>query len=144
MKPTSTGVPPTPHPTELAATIAAARIGWPGQRLAVVFQPHRYSRTQALFDEFSRVLSDADLLVLTDVYAAGEAAIDGVDSGALCQSIRARGKVDPVLIHRVADLLGELPAILEDGDLVLLLGAGSIEQVAQQLRDSAPQKEAPA
>ena len=129
------------HPTELAATIAAARNGWPEHRLVVVFQPHRYSRTAALFDEFSRVLSDADLLVLTDVYAAGEAVIDGADSAALCQSIRARGKVDPVLIHGVADLLEELPAILENGDLVLLLGAGSIEQVAQQLRDGAPAKE---
>jgi UDP-N-acetylmuramate--alanine ligase len=132
------------HPTELAATLAAARNGWPGRRQVVVFQPHRYSRTHDLFDEFSRVLSDADLLVLTDIYAAGETAIDGVDSGALCQSIRTRGKVDPVLIHKVTDLLEELPAILEEGDLVLLLGAGSIEQVAQQLRDGVPATGAPA
>jgi UDP-N-acetylmuramate--alanine ligase len=123
------------HPTEIAATIEAARSGWPGQRLVVVFQPHRYSRTQDLFDDFTRVLSDADLLVITDIYAAGESPIDGIDSAALCKSIRARGMVDPVLIHEVGDLLEELPELLGDGDLVLLMGAGSIERIAQQLRD---------
>jgi UDP-N-acetylmuramate--alanine ligase len=123
------------HPTELAATLAAARAGWPKQRLIAVFQPHRFTRTRDLFDEFSRVLSDADGVVLTDVYPAGEAPIIGADSAALCQSIRVRGKVDPVLIHRVEDLLDELPDLLQDGDLVLLLGAGSIEQAAQRLRE---------
>jgi UDP-N-acetylmuramate--alanine ligase len=123
------------HPTEVAATIDAARSGWPDRRIVVVFQPHRFSRTQDLFDDFSRVLSDADLLVLTDVYAAGETPIEGVDSAALCTSIRARGMVDPVLIHEVDDLSRELPDVLEDGDLVLLMGAGSIGQVAQQLRE---------
>jgi UDP-N-acetylmuramate--alanine ligase len=132
------------HPTEIAATMEAARTGWPGQRLVVVFQPHRFSRTHDLFDEFSRVLSAADLLVLTDIYAAGEDPVDGIDSAALCQSIRARGKVDPVLVHRVGDLLHDLPAVLEEGDLVLLLGAGSIERVAQQLRDGRPAQEATA
>lgn len=124
------------HPTEIAVTMTAARDGWPGQRLVVVFQPHRYSRTRDLFDDFSRVLSDADVLVLTEIYAAGEAAIDGIDSRALCQSIRARGKVNPVL---VPDIDGILPALLDlvrDDDLVLLMGAGSIEQIAQSLRDS--------
>ncbi|NIP17751.1 MAG: UDP-N-acetylmuramate--L-alanine ligase, partial [Xanthomonadales bacterium] len=86
--------------------------------------------------EFSRVLSDADLLVLTDIYPAGEPPVEGIDSAALCQSVRARGRVDPVLIHDVNDLLGELPDLLEEGDLVLLMGAGSIEQVAQRLRDA--------
>jgi UDP-N-acetylmuramate--alanine ligase len=126
------------HPTEIAATMAAARDGWPEQRLVVVFQPHRYSRTQDLFDDFSRVLSDADLVVLTEVYAAGEAAIDGVDSRALCQSIRARGKIDPVLVPDVDDVLPALEDLLLEDDLVLLLGAGSIESLAQKLRDSDP------
>jgi UDP-N-acetylmuramate--alanine ligase len=101
----------------------------------VVFQPHRFSRTQDLFDDFSRVLSGADLVVLTEVYAAGEAPIDGVDSRALCQSIRARGQVDPVLVPGVEDIIPTLENLVLDGDLVLLMGAGSIESVAQELRD---------
>lgn len=124
------------HPSELEVTIAAAREGWPDKRIIAVFQPHRYTRTFRLFDEFSRVLSTADVVVLTDIYAAGEARIEGVDSAALCNSIRARGKVNPVLIGDISNLPSSLPAILKDGDLVLLLGAGSIGQVAQDLRDS--------
>ena len=90
------------HPSELEATIAAARQGWPERRIIAVFQPHRYTRTADLFDEFSRVLSNADLVVLTDIYPAGEASIEGIDSAALCHSIRARGEVDPVLIADVS------------------------------------------
>ena len=123
------------HPSELSATLAAARAGWPGRRLVVVFQPHRYSRTRDLFDEFSQVLATADAVVLTDVYAAGEEPIAGIDSGSLCQSIRARGRVNPVLVSNVYDIPRELPAMLEDGDLVLLLGAGNIGQVAQGIRE---------
>jgi UDP-N-acetylmuramate--alanine ligase len=123
------------HPSELSATIAAARAGWPECRIVVVFQPHRYSRTRDLFDEFSQVLASGDAVVLTDVYAAGEEPIAGIDSGALCQSIRARGRVNPVLVSNVNDLPRELPAMLEDGDLVLLLGAGNIGQVAQGIRE---------
>lgn len=124
------------HPSELAATIAAAREGWPDRRIVAVFQPHRFTRTARLFDEFSRVLSEADVVVLTDIYPAGEASIEGVDSAALCSSIRARGKVNPVLIPEVTDLRSSLTALLSDGDLVLLMGAGSIEQQAQKMRDS--------
>jgi UDP-N-acetylmuramate--alanine ligase len=123
------------HPSELAATMNAARSGWPGSRIVTVFQPHRFSRTHDLFDEFSQVLADSDFLVLTDIYPAGEQAIDGVDSGALCQSIRARGRVNPVLISDVFDLRRELPSMLEDGDLVLLLGAGNIGQIAGDIRE---------
>ena len=123
------------HPSELDATLTAAREGWPEKRLVTVFQPHRYSRTRDLFDEFSQVLAASDIVVLTDIYPAGEEPIDGIDSGALCQSIRARGRINPILISDVNDLPAELPAILEDGDLVLLLGAGSIGQVAQQIRE---------
>ena len=124
------------HPSELEATIAAARTGWPENRIVAVFQPHRYTRTANLFDEFSRVLSEADIVVLTDIYSAGESAIEGVDSAALCKSIRARGKVDPILVHDVEELSTSLPPLLQDGDLVLLMGAGSIEQVAHELRDT--------
>jgi UDP-N-acetylmuramate--alanine ligase len=124
------------HPSEIEATIAAARNGWPDKRIVVVFQPHRYTRTADLFDEFSRVLSAADVVVLTDIYSAGEASIEGIDSAALCSSIRARGEVDPVLVPDVTQLTRSLPALLQDGDLLLLLGAGSIDQVAQELRDS--------
>ena len=124
------------HPTEIEATMAAARGGWPGQRIVVVFQPHRYSRTRDLFDDFSRVLSEPDLVVLTEIYAAGETPIDGVDSRALCQSIRARGKVDPVFIPEVDEVFEALEDLLLDDDLVMLMGAGSIEKIAQQLREA--------
>ncbi len=124
------------HPAELEATIVAARQGWPQRRIVAAFQPHRYTRTAALFDEFSRVLSSADAVVLTDVYAAGETAIEGIDSAALCNSIRVRGKVDPVLVADVSELVMSLPAVLQTGDLLLLMGAGSIEGVALQLRET--------
>ncbi len=124
------------HPSELEATIRAARDGWPSKRIIAVFQPHRYTRTARLFDEFSRVLSTADVVVLTDIYSAGEESIEGIDSAALCSSIRARGEVDPVLIADVSQLTLSLPALLKDGDLVLLMGAGNIGQVAQDLRDT--------
>ena len=101
----------------------------------MVFQPHRYTRTRDLFDEFSQVLASADMLVLTDIYPAGEEPIDGISSGALCQTIRARGRVNPVLISDVRDLPDELPAMLEGSDLVLLLGAGNIGHMAQQFRE---------
>jgi len=124
------------HPSELEATISAAKSGWPDRRIVTVFQPHRYSRTRDLFDEFSQVLAASDSVVLTDVYAAGEEALDGVDSGALCQSIRARGRINPILVSDVHDIPSELPSMLEDGDLVLLLGAGNIGQVAQEIREN--------
>jgi UDP-N-acetylmuramate--alanine ligase len=123
------------HPSELDATIIAARAGWPEKRIVTVFQPHRFTRTQDLFDDFSQVLASSDVVVLTDIYPAGEEAIDGVDSGALCQSIRARGRVNPILVSDVNDIPAELPAMLEDGDLVLLLGAGNIGAIAQQIRE---------
>jgi len=122
------------HPSELRATLSAARTGWPKKRIVAVFQPHRFTRTRDLFDDFVQVLSEADLVVLTDVYAAGEAPLEGIDSRALCQSIRARGKVDPMFIPDVSDIATELPSMLLDGDLVLLLGAGSIGQIAERIR----------
>jgi UDP-N-acetylmuramate--alanine ligase len=128
------------HPSELKATLAAARGGWPDRRLVAVFQPHRFSRTRDLFDDFAQVLSVADAVVLTEIYAAGETPIDGIDSRALCQSIRARGRVEPVLIADVDQVIAELPAMLQPNDLVLLLGAGNIGQLAQQIRETGLQQ----
>ena len=102
--------------------------------MVVVFQPHRYTRTRDLFDDFSRVLSGADALVITDVYPAGEAPLEGIDSHALCQSIRARGTVDPVLVPNIDDVPATLDNLVRNDDMVLLLGAGSMDRVAQALR----------
>jgi UDP-N-acetylmuramate--alanine ligase len=121
------------HPKELEAVFAAARGGWPDKRLVVAFQPHRYSRTRDLFDEFAAVLSTVDALVLTDVYAAGEAPIAGADAKALARAIRTRGRVDPVVVGAASELSGVLPDVLQDGDLLLLMGAGDIGAAAQQL-----------
>jgi UDP-N-acetylmuramate--alanine ligase len=121
------------HPRELAAVIEAARAGWPGRRLVIAFQPHRYTRTRDLMDDFAAVLSDADVLVLADVYPAGEAPIANADGRALARAVRARGKVDPVFIEHPRELRATLPALLRDGDRVLLLGAGDIGAAAAAL-----------
>ncbi|NYZ62844.1 UDP-N-acetylmuramate--L-alanine ligase [Luteimonas deserti] len=121
------------HPRELAAVFAAARGGWGGRRLVVAFQPHRYSRTRALFDDFAGVLSDVDALVLTEVYPAGETPIAGADAKALARAIRARGRIDPVVVGGADALAGVLPDILQDGDLLLMMGAGDIGAAVQQL-----------
>ncbi|QNN45673.1 UDP-N-acetylmuramate--L-alanine ligase [Thermomonas brevis] len=121
------------HPKELAAVFAAARGGWPDKRLVVAFQPHRYTRTRDLFDEFAAVLSGVDALLLTEVYPAGEAPIAGADAKSLARSIRTRGRVDPVVVNSAAELAGVLPGVLHDGDLLLLMGAGDIGAAAQQI-----------
>ena len=118
------------HPRELAAVFAAARGGWPDRRLVVAFQPHRYSRTRDLLDDFANVLAEVDVLVLTDVYPAGEEPIAGADGHALARAVRARGKVDPVLVDHPRELKDTLPALLRDGDLLLLMGAGDIGAAA--------------
>jgi UDP-N-acetylmuramate--alanine ligase len=123
------------HPKELAAVFEAARGGWPDKRLVVAFQPHRYSRTRDLFDDFAAVLSEVDALVLTEVYPAGEAPIAGADAKSLARAIRARGRIDPVVVGAAQDLRDVLPDILRDGDLVLMMGAGDIGHVAQQLAE---------
>jgi len=122
------------HPTELAATLSATRNAWPDKRLVVVFQPHRYTRTRDLFEDFSNVLTECDVLVLTEVYAAGEEVIAGADGRALCAAIRARGKVNPVFIEDVENLATDLGNIVQDGDLVLTVGAGSIGRIASTLK----------
>jgi UDP-N-acetylmuramate--alanine ligase len=124
------------HPRELAAVFSAAREGWPERRLVVAFQPHRYSRTRDLLDDFANVLAETDVLVLTEVYPAGEAPIANADGRALARAVRARGKVDPVLIEHPRDLRDALPPLLQDGDLLLLLGAGDIGAAANELSAS--------
>lgn len=121
------------HPTELEATLDAAREGWPDQRRVVIFQPHRYSRTRDLMDEFARVLSSVDVLILAEVYSAGEAPIPGADSHALAAAIRARGQVEPICVRDPLDCREILPNVIEDGDLVMLLGAGDIGFAATRL-----------
>ncbi len=121
------------HPRELQAVFDGARAGWPQRRLVVAFQPHRYSRTRDLLDEFAQVLSGVDAVLLTDVYAAGEAPIVGADAKALARAIRARGRIDPVLVGAARALPALLPDVLADGDLLLLMGAGDIGHVAQEL-----------
>jgi len=120
------------HPRELAATIQAAREGWPQRRLVVAFQPHRYTRTRDLIDDFSAVLAGCDMLLITEVYAAGETPISGADGRALCRAIRARGG-NPVFVENVSDLPTLLADSLRANDLLLTLGAGNIGQVAAGL-----------
>jgi len=121
------------HPREVAATLEAARQGWPGRRLVLVFQPHRYSRTQEQFDDFVQVLSGVDRLVLCEVYPAGEAPIPGADGRALSRAIRARAQVDPVFCQDLDEVPRVLANLLGDGDLVLLSGAGDIGGLAARL-----------
>ena len=121
------------HPTEVAATLAAARAGWPERRVVLVFQPHRYTRTRDLLDDVAQVLSEADVLVLLDVYAAGEAPIAGADGRAIARAVRTRGAVEPVFVETLDDLQPVLTDILEDGDLVLTMGAGDIGAYAAKL-----------
>jgi UDP-N-acetylmuramate--alanine ligase len=122
------------HPTEVAATLEAARQGWPDRRLVLVFQPHRYTRTRDLLDDFGRALSECDVLLVTEVYAAGEAPIAGADGRAICRAVRSRGVVEPIFVERVDELAEALRAVLHDGDLVLTMGAGNVGAVAQDLK----------
>jgi UDP-N-acetylmuramate--alanine ligase len=124
------------HPAEMAATLEAARASFPGRRLVLAFQPHRYTRTRDLFEDFVRVLSTADALVLCDVYPAGEAPIVAADGRALARAVRVAGKVEPVFVEEVADLPQALRAVVRDGDVVVTMGAGSIGAVPAQLAAS--------
>jgi UDP-N-acetylmuramate--alanine ligase len=121
------------HPVEMAATLAAARGAFPGRRLMLAFQPHRYTRTRDLFEDFARVLSGVDALLLTEVYPAGEAPIVAADGRALARAIRVQGKVEPVFLENVSDLPQAIREAARDGDVVLTMGAGSVGQVAGQL-----------
>ncbi len=126
------------HPTEIAATVEAARQGWPDRRVVLVFQPHRYSRTRDLLDEFAQVLADSDALVVAEVYPAGEAPIPGADGKSLCRAIRTRGRVEPVLLKSLDELPDALAGIVRDGDVVLTMGAGHIGAVSNDLPRTLP------
>jgi UDP-N-acetylmuramate--alanine ligase len=121
------------HPVEMAATIAAARGAFPDRRLVLAFQPHRYTRTRDCFEDFVNVLSSVDALVLTDVYAAGEAPIVAADGRALARAVRVAGKVEPVFVDTVDDVPQALAAFVHDGDVVITMGAGSIGTVPARL-----------
>lgn len=114
------------HPTEVAATISAARQAWPDRRLVMVYQPHRYSRTKDLYEDFVRVLSEVDCLVLLEVYSAGETPVAGADGRSLSGTIRNRGKVDPVFVANISEITDELQRLLKDGDVLLTQGAGNV------------------
>lgn len=124
------------HPTEVDVTIQAARQGWDNKRVVMIFQPHRYSRTRDLFDEFVQVLSKVDVLILLDVYAAGEVPIVGADSKALARSVRNLGKIDPILLSNTDQLGDVLDQIIKDGDLILAQGAGSVSRLSHRLAES--------
>jgi UDP-N-acetylmuramate--alanine ligase len=126
------------HPAEMAATIAAARGAYPGRRLVLAFQPHRYTRTRDLFEDFVRVLSSVDALVLADVYPAGEAPIVAADGRALVRAVRVAGKVEPVFVEQVAQMRDAVLSVVRDGDVVVTMGAGSVAGIAPELARSAP------
>jgi UDP-N-acetylmuramate--alanine ligase len=117
----------------MAATLAAARGAFPGRRVLLVFQPHRYTRTRDLFEDFVRVLSSADALVLAEVYAAGEAPIVAADGRALARAVRVAGNVEPVFVENMAQLAAAVRRVVRAGDVVLTMGAGSIGGVAAEL-----------
>ncbi|MFZ7282149.1 UDP-N-acetylmuramate--L-alanine ligase [Avibacterium avium] len=123
------------HPTEVGVTIEAAKKGWENKRIVMIFQPHRYSRTRDLFDDFVQVLSQVDVLLMLDVYAAGEAPIAGADSRSLCRSIRNLGKVDPIFVAEQEGLAEILDQVIQDGDLILAQGAGNVSKLSRQLAD---------
>ena len=121
------------HPREINATLTAIRNGWPGHRLVVIFQPHRYTRTRDLFEDFTRALSEIDVLLLLDLYPAGETPIPGADSRSLCRAIRLRGKVDPIFIENKDEINTIISGIVEDNDVLIVLGAGDVGSVAPAL-----------
>lgn len=121
------------HPTEVAANIKAIRTGWPEKRLVMIYQPHRYSRTHDLYDAFVDVLSEVDLLLLLDVYSAGEAPIRGADSRSLCRSIRQRGQIDPMFVKDQSEIRSVLKDLLINDDILITQGAGSIGILSKEL-----------
>jgi UDP-N-acetylmuramate--alanine ligase len=124
------------HPTELKATIDAVRDGWPEKRLVMVFQPHRYSRTRDLYEDFVQVLSEVDLLIILDVYSAGEEPIVGAGSKNLCNSIRQRGAIDPIYAETMEKIPSLVASLVQADDLVLTQGAGSVSKLVAMLKES--------
>lgn len=129
------------HPTEVKATIAAVRSGWPERRLVMIYQPHRYSRTKELFDDFVEGLSKVDKLIMLDVYSAGEKPIPGADTKALCRSMRERGEIEPLYVSDMNTLPDVVAKLVRGGDIVITQGAGNVSAVAQQLQQSQLQEQ---
>ncbi len=125
------------HPVEMAATIAAARGAFPGRRLVLAFQPHRFTRTRDCFEDFVRVLGTVDALVLAEVYAAGEAPVVAADGRALARALRVGGRVEPVFVEDIADMVSSIQNVVQDGDVVLTMGAGSIGGIPGKLANGA-------
>ncbi|SMC26668.1 UDP-N-acetylmuramate--L-alanine ligase [Andreprevotia lacus DSM 23236] len=121
------------HPVEMAATLAAARGAFPGRRLLLAFQPHRYTRTRDCFEDFVKVLNTVDGLLLAEVYAAGEAPIVAADGRALARAVRVAGKVEPVFVEQIADMPAAIAAVAQDGDVLITMGAGSIGGIPAKL-----------
>ena len=121
------------HPTEVAATLEAVRQGYAGRRVLLAFQPHRYTRTRDLIDDFGKELSGADVLCVTEVYAAGETAIPGADGRAICRAVRSRGQLEPLFVEKVEELAQALKDVIRDGDVIVAMGAGNISTVAHAL-----------
>ncbi len=124
------------HPVEMAATLNAAREAFPERRLVLAFQPHRYTRTRDAFEDFVRVLSTVDALLLTEVYPAGEAPIVAADGRALARAVRVHGKVEPLFVENAADLPAAIRGVVRDGDVVITMGAGSVSAVAGRLAEA--------
>ncbi|MFZ6674956.1 UDP-N-acetylmuramate--L-alanine ligase [Undibacterium sp. Xuan67W] len=124
------------HPVEMAATLAAARGAYPGRRLVLAFQPHRYTRTRDLFEDFVKVISTADAVVLAEVYAAGEAPVVAADGRALARALRVTGKVEPVFVEAIQDMPDNILHVLKDGDVLIVMGAGSISAVPAKLANA--------
>lgn len=123
------------HPSEIAATVAAAKAAYPNQRIVLAFQPHRYTRTRDLFEDFVKVLSEVDVLLLSEVYAAGESAIVAADGRTLTRAIRVAGKVDPIFVEDMDEMPQSIMNILKDGDVVMIMGAGTISRVPAKLKE---------
>jgi len=122
------------HPREVMATLDAVKDGWPDKRIVLVFQPHRYSRTHDLFEDFVQVLNEAHMLVLLDVFAAGEKPIAASDGPALSQAIRQRGKLTPVFVKEIGTLAETLVGVIKENDIVLTMGAGNIGAASAELK----------
>ncbi|CAH0534448.1 UDP-N-acetylmuramate--L-alanine ligase [Vibrio stylophorae] len=121
------------HPSEVDVTIDAARQGWPDKRLVMIFQPHRYTRTRDLYEDFANVLEKVDVLLMLDVYPAGEAPIPGADGRSLCRTIRGRGLVDPIFVPGIDALPAALANVMQANDMVLTQGAGDVGKLARTL-----------
>lgn len=121
------------HPREIDATLQAVRSGWPDKRVVVIFQPHRYTRTRDLFEDFCQVLAETDRLLLLEIYSAGEKPVAGADGRSLCRAIRQRGQVDPIFIEKREEIPQLLENFVEENDLLLVLGAGDVGLVSAGL-----------